>query len=696
MQWSPDRNAGFSRADPARLYRPAIMDPVYGFESVNVEALARSPSSLLNWMKRLISVRKAHRAFGRGSLRFLYPGNRKILAYLRQHEDEVILCVANLSHAAQPVELDLSEFKGRVPIELLDRSSFPSIGELPYFITLQRYGFYWFLLTEQGEPPTWHEPFRPPPPELPTLVIPKGWPSLLSGAPRGMLERRILRDFIVKQRWFAGKGTAISKLRIWSHGELTAPSGSWLLGLVVVRFDDGSEQYYSVPLAIAWESKTEDPILTLLPHALCRVRKGALTGILYDALADPDMARALVGLTGEGKAFEDTAGGSLVFSPTTGFPQGLETRDLSVKRLAGEQSNTSLVINEDMILKVYRRLEPGRHPELELGRHLTETANFPNSPPLLGTLEHVDPSGGPTALAILQRYIYNQGDGWTYTLDYLKTFLKDVELVPETAAEDGERELHVHYMALARQLGVRTAEMHRALAQGGGDPAFDAEPTQKRDLNRWIRQARGQAENAFRILRATRRKLPQPLAEEMGSLLSKRKIVLKRLDATTFNGLKPLKTRHHGDYHLGQVVLVQDDFFILDFEGEPLRTLPERRAKHSPLRDVAGMMRSFDYAAWAAVFACTQTRPESLDTLLPHALEWEDRAVRAFLEGYCDGNATCSPGSGEYDAMQSLLDLFLLEKAFYEICYEAANRPDWLRIPVEGVRRLLERGAARS
>ena len=220
MQWSPDRNGGFSKADPPHLYLPPIGDPVYGFQAVNVEAQARNPASLLNWVRRILAVRKAHPAFGRGELTLLYPGNRKVLAYLRQYGDETILCIANLSRSAQPAELDLSAFSGWVPIELLGNSAFPRIGDLPYFITLPGYGFYWFLLTEEAEAPSWHEDYQKPVPELQTLVLPHGWNSLMSGAPREALISRILPDYLAHQRWFGGKGKRIAAVDIADYAEL--------------------------------------------------------------------------------------------------------------------------------------------------------------------------------------------------------------------------------------------------------------------------------------------------------------------------------------------------------------------------------------------------------------------------------------------------------------------------------------------
>ena len=689
MQWSPDRNGGFSRADPPYLYLPPIMDSVYGFEAVNVEAQARSQSSLLNWMRRLIAVRKAHKSFGRGTLSLLYPGNRKVLAYLRQYEGETILCIANLSRSAQPVELDLSAFDGRVPIELIGRSPFPPIGELPYFITLPGYGFYWFLLAEEAEAPSWHEEFQRPVPELLTLVLPQGWNSLLSGAPRTTLESRVLPEFLVHQRWFAGKGLAIKTVRVARHVELEAPLGGWLLCVLEVQFEDGKTQFYFLPLAIAWESVTHDPLASLLPHTLCRVRRGPRVGVLYDGAADPDMIRHVTGAIAEGEEVSMPAGGRLVFSHTTRYPGGLNPETLEIQRLSAEQSNTSVILGDEMILKLYRRLEPGVHPELEIGRHLAEAPEFENTPQLLGAIEAFAADEQPTALAVLQAFVRNQGDGWTFTLDHLRRFLDEAKLLPAEMLATEEDGPHAVYLAIVRRLGARTAEMHRAFSDHSDDPAFAAERITARDLNGWARKTRAQARRAFQDLRRVRRMLDEPTRETVDNLLGRRQSILKALGELVPSRLDSVKTRYHGDYHLGQVVIVHDDIFILDFEGEPARDLSARRAKHSPLRDLAGMLRSFNYAAWAALLDRTAEQPETREALLPYVADWERRAVEAFWEGFDAAIGNCPSVPDDPEQRDRLMKLFQFEKVYYEICYEAANRPDWLMIPLSGLTRLL-------
>ncbi len=690
MQWSPDRNGGFSKADPPHLYLPPIGDPVYGFQAVNVEAQARNPASLLNWVRRILAVRKAHLAFGRGELTLLYPGNRKVLAYLRQYGDETILCIANLSRSAQPAELDLSAFSGWVPVELLGNSAFPRIGDLPYFITLPGYGFYWFMLTEEAEAPSWHEDYQKPVPELQTLVLPHGWNSLMSGAPKEALISRILPDYLAHQRWFGGKGKRIAALDIADYAELPDTTGTWLLCIVEVTFEDESIQRYFVPLAIAWESVTDDPMVRLLSHTLCRVRRNSRVGVLYDAMADGEMAKHLIAAMTVDPGVVTSTGGRVRFETTSAYPSDVDLAAQEVRRLGGEQSNSSAVIGEEMILKVFRRLQVGRHPELEIGRYLTEVAGFENVPQLQGAVESEGPDGEVTALAVLQKFVRNLGDGWAVAIDHVGRHLEDAKIIQPERREEEAHDPHALFLPTIARLGERTAALHRAFALDTDDPAFAPEPTRAGDLNQWSKQAAKQARDAFTLLRSARTKADPAVREDIDLVLKRRSQILERIKALVPAKVDALRTRFHGDYHLGQVVMIHDDVLILDFEGEPTRPLAQRRAKGSPLKDVAGMLRSFSYAAWASVFEHTAGAPEMMDKLLPLAMEWERRTAEAFWTHYEATLGDCRSVPADPGQLDSLLQLFLFEKLFYEICYESANRPDWLRIPLAGLKRLLE------
>jgi maltose alpha-D-glucosyltransferase / alpha-amylase len=691
MQWSPDRNAGFSKADPQSLYLPPIMDAMYGYEAVNVEAQSRSQSSLLNWMKRLIAVRKMHPVFGRGKLTFLYPGNRKVFAYLRENGDEVIFCIANLSRAPQPVEIDLSAFAGRVPVELLGRTVFPPIGDLPYFITLPGYGFYWFLLTTETEAPAWHEPAAPPMPDLQTLVFSRGWSGVLSDKGGEVLTQQILPGFLANQRWFAGKNKRIDDVTLQTHGTMDGGGTGFLVTACEVELEDKSSGRYVLPLAVTWEAPTGDSFPGWLPpHALAKVRKANRIGLLHDAMADASFAAYSVRAIMGGLTVPTSDGGRIIFTPTQAMNDIRVPADYTARPLNLEQSNSSAQVGDTMIFKLYRKLARGVHPEVEIGAFLTDVAKFANVPPLLGSVEWIEPDGTSNALGILQGRIVNQGDGWAYTLDFLARhfetrFLHGVEPAePEEAGAD-----IAVYLRTAETLGHRLGELHAAFTTETDDPAFAPQPVTAVDLKDWRRAIRKQAGLARTALKKVKSQVPADIAVMVGQVLDEWSEVENLVARATFEGVKLIKTRCHGDLHLGQVLIAKDDVYVLDFEGEPARTLKERRAKTSPLRDVAGMVRSFDYAAWAALFERATVRTEALEQERGWAEEWQHAAQGVFLAAYQEATVACSSVPRNKRVFKRLLDLFVLEKVLYEICYEANNRPDWLQIPIRGLHRVL-------
>jgi maltose alpha-D-glucosyltransferase/alpha-amylase len=681
MQWLPDRNGGFSRADPARLFLPAVQDPIYGYDSVNVEAQLRNPSSLLNWLRRLLAVRNTSRAFGRGALSFIYPANRKVLAYVRDYEGDRILCVANLSRAPQAVELDLADFKGSTPVEMTGGASFPPIGELPYLLTLPAYGFYWFSLKAGPV----EDRFGPPARELFTLVFQGHAESLVTGRERIALERNAAPGFLVAQRWFAGKSSRIRSVEMLDDAMLDRPARADNFPLVMLKVGlrDGSHQTYFVPLAI----EPGHPE-ALVPFALAQVRRGPRVGLLYDAAASPAFAETMLAAMREGTALPTRRGATLRFAATAGLAAVLEApdADLAPRRLTGEQSNTSIAFGDRMVMKLYRRLQEGIHPELEVGRFLTEVAGFVHTPALLGTLEHVAADGTPTALAILQQFVRNQGDAWTRVVEYLTREFETLALVPEADAPALEESFGV-ILRYAATLGRRTGELHLAFTTPTEDPTFTAEPFTAADREAAVVDAQRQAEAAFAALDRV-----QPAGEAAAlveQLRARRGEVDDMIASLGREALGGLKTRIHGDYHLGQVLIVEDDISIVDFEGEPSRPAAERRAKASPLRDVAGMLRSFAYAGAAAIRDVGLRLPEARPRMVAIAQEWGGLADTAFLDAYRVACGDSPVWIAEEAPRQALLKLFLLSKALYEIAYEANNRPDWIDTPVTGVLALM-------
>jgi maltose alpha-D-glucosyltransferase/alpha-amylase len=709
MQWNSDRNAGFSKAVPAKLYFPVIMDPIWGYQAINVEAQQSDASSLLHWTRNMIALRKIFQVFGRGTLEFLHPENRKVLAYIREFtgEDghsETVLCVANLSRFAQPVALDLSKYNGRQPVEMLGYVPFPIVNETPYAITLAPYSFFWLELQPAAA--------RPPDtivdllqesavtPEAPiTPDTPRTFISVLKDF--GANLDSVLPAYIAKQRWFGGKSRTIRSTRIASTTSIDAAS---LIALVEITYTDNSTDLYQLPLALATEADAAT-IQTSSPNAVITILDNA---VLIDASASTTFRAALLNTivgeptTNPGAPSSPMASSSAKVgeSPQPFIPNLTATHSaaLDPARLAdvpsrlgsAEQSNTSILYDDLAILKIFRRVTNGENPDVEIGRFLTEVAHFDHIPAYLGDLHLTSDS---TTLAFLQSFAPNLGDGWAWTLADLDRFFSEIATLPAT---DNIQQHASGYLTAAALLGQRTAELHLALATPTDNEAFAAVPTTPEDLANDRQRIHLQVTTALDALQSALSRATNPVAPGLVSetwvlateLLAHRDDLLARIaslngDAARFGQ----RIRIHGDYHLGQLLRTQSktaaDFLIIDFEGEPARSLADRRRKQSPLRDVAGMLRSFSYAVRTALETALIANPNNAANLNAWATAWEAAVTTAFLQAY---NATIATNSVlvPHDAT-IIINALLLEKASYELLYELNNRPTWLVIPLEGL-----------
>ncbi len=680
MQWTPDRNGGFSRCDPAQLYLPMIMDPVYGYEAVNVEAQSRSLASLLSWTKRLISVRKSSKVFGRGSLTFIRPANRSVLVYVRQHENEVVLCVANLSRSAQAAEIDLAPWRGRVPFELLGRTNFPPIGDGAYLVTLGPYGFFWFLLREPDAstiegPRIWAE--------FETLVVTDGWRSLLRGRSKSILERDVLPAFLASRRWYANRGRLATTHIV---GAVPIVAADPDLGVALLETKDKRETaHYLLPLTIKWtrfDPEQQDP------SALAAVRQGPREGTLLDATADPSFISLLLENLRAGHTTEADRR-RIEFAPTAAFAKDGPLAIQDVRAIDTEQSNTTVLVGTDYVVKLFRRLEPGLNPEIEVGHFLTETVAFSHAPPLLGTVE-LEENGARSAVAVVHGFVQNQGDAWTVTSAYLDRFVEEQRLLTAEAA--GHSDEQAAYLRRMDQIGRRVAELQLALASRDDIAAFAPEPIAADDVGNWTEGILQRAGRALGDLARRRSELAENDRQLLDALLSYRDSLPARLGELLPETVDAMKIRHHGDFHLGQILIVKDDISIIDFEGEPRRSIEDRRRKAPAARDVAGLIRSIDYSATAALERALKSAPDEHHAKLARALEdWREHSVAAFMAAYRSSLRDTRLWPQSPEAADALLDFFLLEKAFYEIEYELAHRPDWLRVPLAGTWRILSR-----
>ncbi len=729
MQWSADRNAGFSRANPQKLYLPIIIDAEYHYESVNTEAHRNNTNSLWWTMKRLIAIRKKYHSFGQGSFEFLYPENRKVLTFVRtfgsEDQQERILVVANLSRFVQCVELDLSQYADMCPTEIFGQTQLPAIGQLPYFLTLGPHSFYWFSLAYPVE--TLDDGHHP----LPSLAVTGSWQSVLKGEARTRLEK-ILADYVLTCRWFGAKARTIQSLNITSmipmQSEPDPESGQVTEAAVLMlqmEYTSGDPQTYVLPISFATGEQAMhlrmDAPQTQIAVLQTKGNEGSEEGVLFDAFGDREFLSLLFNSIANHSFYRGTPG-QIIATTTQKFAELSADIELPLepKVLKAEQSNTSVAygelqgstLRERFILKLFRKVEEGINPDLEIGRYLTEVQAFESVPSVAGALEYRKGRAKPITLAILQNFIPNEGDAWRYTLDVLGSYFErvmveqaDLTKVPvptqplldlaELEIPELAYETIGTYLGSAQLLGQRTAELHMALAAPTEDKDFAPEEfTQlyQRSLYQSMRNLVGQT---FPLLERKVGKLSDYNQHLGREVIKQKDAIMARFRMMLDQKMTAKRIRCHGDFHLGQVLYTGKDFFIIDFEGEPSRSLNERRFKRFPLRDVAGMLRSFHYAVHMALRnqiasgLLSEDLTDQGDGLLAWGRFWHRWVSASFLSSYLKVVASSTFLPQDRQELRILLDAYLLEKAIYELGYELNSRPDWVGIPLRGILQLI-------
>jgi maltose alpha-D-glucosyltransferase/alpha-amylase len=566
-----------------------------------------------------------------------------------------------------------------VPFELLGRTNFPPIGDGAYLVTLGPYGFFWFLLRESDAstieaPRIWAE--------FETLVVIDGWRSLLHGRSKSVLERDVLPAFLASRRWYADRGRLAT-----THIADAIPivSADPDLGVALLEAEGQRETAnYLLPLTIKWTRFDRD---RQNPSALAAVRRGPREGTLLDATADPSFIALLLENLRAARTTEDDHR-RIEFAPTASFPKNVPLAIEDVRAVDTEQSNTTVLVGTDYVIKLFRRLEPGINPEIEVGHFLTETVAFPHAPPLLGTVE-LEENGARSAVAVVHGFVQNQGDAWTVTNAYLDRFVEEQRLLTAEAA--GHSDEQTAYLRRMDHVGQRVAELQLTLASRNDIPAFAPEPIAADDVRTWTEAILQRAGRALGDLARRRSELAEDDRRLVDALLSYEDSLSARLRELLPETIDAMKIRHHGDFHLGQVLIVKDDVSIIDFEGEPRRSIEDRRRKAPAARDVAGLIRSIDYSARAALQRALKSAPDEHGKLARALEDWREHSVAAFMAAYRSSLSDTRLWPQSPEAADRLLDFFLLEKAFYEIEYELAHRPDWLRVPLAGTWRILSR-----
>ncbi|TDE15355.1 maltose alpha-D-glucosyltransferase [Dyadobacter psychrotolerans] len=702
MQWSPDRNAGFSQANPQRLYLPLILDPQYHYESVNVELQTRNSSSLLWWMKKMISTRKKYKAFSRGDIKFLSSENSKILAFTRSYEEETMLVIANLSRFPQPVELDLDLYKGYQPVEIYSKNKFPGVKDgTPYFFTVEAYGCQSFIL--QKTHPEIDQSI-----DLPLIKIDK-WKDLLEPAVIERLETSLLPDYLMKMRWFGGKGKGMLGVKIVTHAAI--PLGSnppAYIFLLEVSYQDGLPEMYQLPVAYGKEPFAYRVKENCPQAVISLIQVGSEDqGVLFDAIYGLELQQALLENMGRNHTVPSYQS-EIHFSGNRDLKAHLiENEKIKPKVLSGEMSNTSITYDGKYFFKLYRKVDRAINPDMEITHFLTHEAKFKNIPGFVGAIEWKY-NKDSMVLGMMQELVGNSTDAWANMLDRLDSFNEKILLgadIPlptelrgsltdpvgyEDVPEAFKDLIDITVAEQVRLLGRRTGEMHMALASSNGNPDFEPEEFSLHYQRSIFSSLQSLVRVAFQSLGRNVKKLPDAVKQEAEEILAMKDQILTKMKKIHSRKIDAYKIRIHGDYHLGQVLFTGKDFIILDFEGEPALSYSERRLKRSALRDVTGMLRSLHYAAYGSLFLDNQIRPEDINKLLPYVEQWYHYMSGFFMKSYLETVKDTMIIPQNKEDLEVLVQTFLLQKAVYELNYELNNRPGWVMVPLRGIKAIMK------
>lgn len=507
--------------------------------------------------------------------------------------------------------------------------------------------------------------------------------------------QRALPEFLKSRRWFGGKTRAISSVELADVIPIPHPAIAVAVLIARVNYSDGPSDLYTVPLL-----DEPGPLRNPASVDQGRIRVRDVEGVEHefsDALLNASVLETLLGAIREARRFPGR-NGELAGVPTRSLDtlQNAAAGNLQPSPMKVEQSNTSILYGKAFVLKFFRRLEMGVNPDFEVGRFLSERAGFHNIPAVAGGFEYRDAGPEPATMAILQGFVANQGDAWKHTLKAVSDYYDRVAATDRKPEIIGVQSLG-GYAAEAALLGQRTAEMHAALASDSADPSFAPEPFSPAEQRSVSESMISLTHETFGLLRRRSSDLPPHSREVAEAALASEAALKERFRSLAGHRLAGPRIRIHGDLHLGQILFTGDDFIFIDFEGEPARTLAERREKHSPLRDPAGMVRSFHYAAYAALFARLEAvGPQSNEwrSLVPFANAWYSVAAAEYLRAYFDTAALARFLPADRGESDFWLRFWLLGKAVYELKYELNHRLDWIAIPLEGIASLLEREAA--
>ena len=701
MQWSPDRNAGFSRTNPQQLYLPVILDPQYNYEAVNVETQKRNTSSLFWFMKHLIGIRKKYKAFGRGDMKFINVDNPKVLAFTRTDEDETLLIIVNLSKFSQLAEVDLAEYNGYVPVEIFSKNNFPPVKNSPYFFTLGAHSFQWFSLERIGQEPVKKE-------ELPELSL-QAWEELIDQEElRENLENKILPAYLPKTNWFWGKQRAIYSTTIIEHINISIGDNQASFLLIEVNYKSGLPETYLLPLTFA-KKKFANSLIQEFPQAvLAKLKWDGQEGILFDAFYASSIQLWLF----ENIAREESISLETSAINFTGTPElrkyFQQHKDIRSRiHVSKYQDNTAIAYDNNYFLKVYRKVDMGINPDHEMSQYLSQQVKFQYTPKYLGSIEWKFRKG-TFVIAMMQEMIENHGDGYSYMMERVNNYIERIlaakkdfrerieykgSLTEPASFENLSTELQDLLGARASDesslFGTRTGELHLALAQSKELKDFTPENFSVHYQRSLFSSTLALVRQAYHIMQQNKKLIPENERPAIDKLVDQKNEMISVFKKIYSKKLDVVKTRIHGTLNLGQILLTGRDVAIHDFGGIPTQRYSETRLKRSPLVDVASMIRSFYYAGYEGFLSTAHVKQEEIIHLLPYADIWIRYMSGFFLKTYLETvkQTNLIPKSG--DDLKVMLQNYLLEKGLYALEYELSNRPDKVIIPLSMIKDIL-------
>ncbi len=700
MQWTADRNAGFSTAEPQRLFLPVIFNHDYHYETINVENHEQKTSSLLWWMRRIIAKRKEYKAFSRGDIEFIDTNNSKILAFTRTYQKQKILVIVNLSRYSQLAELDLSKYAGYVPVEVFGRNWFPVIDEDPYVFPLQFKNYFWFELKEQVE----EERLDYLSPDTRLELTAKDWNQMSAPAVNALKD--IMFGYVQKSRWFRGKAKKIKSIELNDTIPLSTGKFNSYILFIEIFYIEGRNEQYVIPLSVITSEEVTEKKNKHLESLIAYVEIDGHEGLLYDGSYNPMVRDILMKLIlQKGKVKHKK--GAIAGIPGRNISRKVNKSELPLpsRVLLAEQSNTSILYDNKFFFKLYRAPEEGNNPELEIIRVLTEHTSFRNFPTFAGALEYESDNRENIGMGILVDYIPNEGNAWEFVQSSIDRYFDRIieekdelmaanygEHVAEAAGREKMIELVGSFVTeMIALLGKRTAELHLALASVKGKKDFGQEPFSLLYQKSLYQSFRTLIKRTFSQMKSSKKKLNEDQVKLIDEVLGNESLLLSTMKSTLERKkIHTSKIRVHGDYHLGQVLFTGKDFVIIDFEGEPARSMTARKIKHCPFKDVAGMLRSFHYSIYMGKVANESKMPESTDFLNPWLEAWYKTVEDIFIESYLETAGDASFIPEEKEQLHDLMAIYTIEKAVYELDYEVNNRPDWLHIPLFGLKMIME------